>query len=333
MSSLVCVSVSTGLMLGSILLFSLCLRAAATSDSWLDCHWNLWKVTYNKTYPNEEEESCRELWEENLKLITEHNLVASLGLHSYELSMNHMGDLLQEVSESLDIFNLFNSDCSIFTNSSCAAKHGNVKSVSFCIQGAHRSCWAFSAVGALEGQLFKKTGKLVDLSPQNLVDCSSTPKYGNLGSDGGWVDSAFQYVIDNQGINSEASYPYTGRESQCHCNSSDRAANCSDYIRLPEGDEEALKQALGTIGPISVAVDSSRLEFIFYKRGVYSDAYCTKNLDHAMLAVGYGTLNGQDYWLVKNSWGTNWGEEGYIRMARNKNDQCGIAQFACYPIM
>uniref|UniRef100_A0A671VIM1 Cathepsin S n=1 Tax=Sparus aurata TaxID=8175 RepID=A0A671VIM1_SPAAU len=330
-------------MLGSILLFSLCLRAAATSDSWLDCHWNLWKVTYNKTYPNEEEEeSCRELWEENLKLITEHNLVASLGLHSYELSMNHMGDLVNGFNLKRHSFlfghcggNLTRAPSPFIRTSRAAVpdsidwrEKGYVTKVKD--QGAHRSCWAFSAVGALEGQLFKKTGKLVDLSPQNLVDCSSTPKYGNLGSDGGWVDSAFQYVIDNQGINSEASYPYTGR---CHCNSSDRAANCSDYIRLPEGDEEALKQALGTIGPISVAVDSSRLEFIFYKRGVYSDAYCTKNLDHAMLAVGYGTLNGQDYWLVKNSWGTNWGEEGYIRMARNKNDQCGIAQFACYPIM
>ncbi|XP_036928980.1 cathepsin S-like isoform X2 [Acanthopagrus latus] len=333
-----------GLMLASVLLFSLCLGAAATFDSRLDFHWNLWKKTHEKLYRNEDEEgSRRELWEQNLMLITKHNLEASLGIHTYELGMNHMGDLTPE--EILQYYATYIPPTDIqrapspFAGTSGAAvpdtvdwrEKGYVTKVK--MQGSCGSCWAFSAVGALEGQLFKKTGKLVDLSPQNLVDCSSTSRYGNLGCNGGYMHKAFQYVIDNQGIDSDASYPYTGRASQCNYNPSYRAANCSRYDFLPLGDEGALKQALATIGPISVAIDATRPRFAFYRSGVYDDPSCTKNVNHAVLAVGYGTLNGQDYWLVKNSWGTSFGDQGYIRMVRNKNDQCGIALYPCYPTM
>uniref|UniRef100_A0A671VH11 Cathepsin S n=1 Tax=Sparus aurata TaxID=8175 RepID=A0A671VH11_SPAAU len=342
-SSCVSLCVSTGLMLGSVLLFSLRLGAAATLDSRLDFQWDLWKKTHEKTYQNEVEEvSRRELWEENLMLINKHNLEASMGLHTYEMTMNHMGDLTpEEILQSYATFipptDIQRAPSSFDRTSSPPVpdtidwrKKGYVTKVKD--QRPCGSCWAFSAVGALEGQLFKKTGKLVDLSPQNLIDCSF--KYGNLGCKGGLMHNAFQYVIDNQGIDSDASYPYTGRQaSQCNYNPSYRAANCSRYDFLPEGDEGALKQALATIGPISVAIDATRPRFAFYRSGVYDDPSCTQKINHAVLAVGYGTLNGQDYWLVKNSWGTSFGDQGYIRMARNKNDQCGITQDACYPIM
>ncbi|XP_041799152.1 cathepsin S, ortholog2, tandem duplicate 1 [Chelmon rostratus] len=331
-----------GLMLGNLLLFSLCARAAAMFDSRLDVHWDLWKKTHEKTYQNEvEDASRRELWEKNLLLITMHNLEASMGLHTYELGMNHMGDMTPE--EIRQLFATLSPPTDIqrapsaFAGTSGAAvpdtmdwrEKGCVTSVK--MQGSCGSCWAFSAVGALEGQLAKKTGKLVDLSPQNLVDCSG--KYGNHGCNGGLMHYAFQYVIDNQGIDSDASYPYVGRGQQCRYNPAYRAANCSRYSFLPQGDEQALKQALATIGPISVAIDATRPRFTFYKSGVYDDQSCSQKVNHGVLAVGYGTLNGQDYWLVKNSWGSRFGDEGYIRMARNKNDQCGIALYACYPIM
>ncbi|CAB1334356.1 unnamed protein product [Coregonus sp. 'balchen'] len=279
------------MMLWRLLLTALCGTAVALFDPMLEQHWQMWKKTHGKNYQTEVEElGRREIWERNLRLISLHNLEASMDMHTYDLGMNHMGDM-----------------------------------------GSCGSCWAFSSVGALEGQLMKTTGKLIDLSPQNLVDCSS--KYGNKGCNGGFMDQAFQYVIDNQGIDSDQSYPYKGVQQQCSYNPAQRAANCSRYSFLPEGDEGALKEALATIGPISVAIDATRPLFAFYRSGIYNDPTCTKKVNHAVLAVGYGTLGGQDYWLLKNSWGLSWGDQGYIRMSRNKDNQCGIALYGCYPIM
>nr|XP_057909474.1 procathepsin L-like [Doryrhamphus excisus] len=328
-------------MLTSLLLLSLPVMAAAMLDSRLDDHWTMWKKTHKKWYRSEEEELHRRgLWEENLMMITLHNLEASMGTHTFQLSMNFMGDMTpDEIRKSMATLtpptDLQRSPESMWTSKDVPGSvdwrdHGYVTRVK--MQGSCGSCWAFSAAGALEGQWARTTGTLVDLSPQNLVDCSG--KYGNHGCNGGFMDRAFQYVIDNHGIDSDASYPYTGRQSeQCHYNPAHRAANCSSYNFLPKGDEDALKRALASIGPISVAIDASRPKFAFYKSGVYDDTSCTQKVNHGVLAVGYGTLNGHDYWLVKNSWGRSFGEEGYIRMARNKNNQCGVALFACYPVI
>ncbi|KAI1886033.1 hypothetical protein AGOR_G00209870 [Albula goreensis] len=278
-------------MFGSLLITVLCGTAVALINPDLDLHWEMWKEEHGKIYMFKAEESARrQIWEENLDWISLHNLEASMGMHTYDLGMNHLGDL-----------------------------------------GHCGSCWAFSAAGALEGQLMKTKGRLVSLSPQNLVDCSYD--YGNEGCHGGFMTQAFQYVIETGGIDSDFSYPYTGMEGQCNYDATISVANCSSYRFLPEGDEEALKRALAMVGPISVAIDASQPQFHFYRSGVYHDAACTQKVNHGVLAVGYGTLDGEDYWLVKNSWGRHFGDQGYIRMARNKNNQCGIALYACYPIM
>ncbi|CAF1005410.1 unnamed protein product [Didymodactylos carnosus] len=194
------------------------------------------------------------------------------------------------------------------------------------------SCWAFSATGSLEGQHFKKYSALVSLSEQNLVDCSG--KFGNMGCSGGLMDQAFAYIKANNGIDTEVSYPYEARNDVCRFNPENVGANDTGYTDIKSGSEADLQAAIATVGPISVAIDASHGSFQFYHSGVYNELQCSSvSLDHGVLAVGYDTTGTQDYYIVKNSWGTSWGNDGYIWMTRNKNNQCGIATMSSYPLV
>lgn len=197
-------------------------------------------------------------------------------------------------------------------------------------QGQCGSCWAFAATGALESQHFRKTGKLVSLSEQNLIDCTSA--YGCGGCNGGYIHKSFLYIRDNNGIDSEDYYTYLARQTSCHFERAYVAATDSGYALLTQGSEAELLKAVASIGPIAVAIHVSD-SFTYYHSGVYYDQFCDRQaLNHGVLVVGYGTdSKGGDYWLVKNSWSMSWGDQGYIKMARNRNNNCGIGMLSLYP--
>uniref|UniRef100_A0A667ZEY3 Cystein proteinase inhibitor protein salarin n=1 Tax=Myripristis murdjan TaxID=586833 RepID=A0A667ZEY3_9TELE len=311
------------------------LLAASTlglqDEATLDAQWEEWKLTHRKEYNGLVSEGMRRaIWVKNMRMIEAHNQEAALGLHSYELGMNHLGDMTSE--EVLNTIPIASAQKVVPVPVLSVVFYCFFLFVClFVFQGSCGSCWAFSAVGALEGQLAKKTGRLVDLSPQNLVDCDVK----SSGCKGGYMTTAFRYVQRNGGIDSEAAYPYVGKDQRCRYCWSGRAAQCKGFVEIPRGCERLLAVALYKVGPISVGIDASQSSFQFYQSGVYSDPGCNRaKINHAVLAVGYGvTASGKKYWIVKNSWSESWGDKGYILMARERRNLCGIADLASYPIM
>ncbi|CAL4994362.1 unnamed protein product [Urochloa decumbens] len=187
-------------------------------------------------------------------------------------------------------------------------------------------CWAFSAVAAIEGIHKIKTGQLVSLSEQQLLDCSTDSNYACYV--GGNMDNAFQYVISNGGITTEDAYQYTAVQDWCQ--SVQPAVTIRSYQDVPSYDENALATAVAN-QPVSVGVDANN--FQFYDGGVMTADSCGTDLNHAVTIIGYGTAeDGSQYWLIKNSWGETWGEGGYFKLERDVN-ACGVAIMASYPIV
>jgi len=315
-------------------------------DDHLSSSWTLFKKVHEKKYATAEEEAARRtIWEANLAMIRSHNFEADLGIHTFTLKMNQLGDMTREeiveqlnglkVNANIDMSELDRHTFVTPANVEIPAavdwrKQGYVTEVKD--QKQCGSCWAFSATGSLEGQHFRQAKSLTSLSEQNLVDCSG--KYGNLGCRGGLMDYSFQYIRDNKGIDTEISYPYEAIDNQCRFKAANVGATDTGFVDIKRANETDLQNAIATVGPISVAIDASQSSFHFYGSGVYNEPRCSPvQLDHGVLAVGYDTQGTQDYYIVKNSWGTVWGMQGYIWMSRNKNNQCGISTMSSYPLV
>lgn len=267
--------------------------AAAAADSLPS--WEEWKSLYSVKYNDPVEEAQRlAIWNINLQYVQAENAKN----HTYELGMTRFADLTTR--EFADTMTATRVDLSRKRGGSTFMVAQNVKipdSVDWRTkgivtgikdQGQCGSCWAFSTTGSLEGQHALKNGTLVSLSEQQLVDCSG--KFGNLGCDGGLMDDAFKYIQSNGGIDTEASYPYKAVDGKCVYDPANIGATCAGFTDIPTGNEDALTNAIATVGPISVAIDAGHISFQLYKSGVYNEPACSPtNLDHGVLAVGYGT--------------------------------------------
>ena len=318
------------------------------TESQYQTHYDEFIKKHNKPYHNNKSEYLQRynIFKQNLYKIYQHNLHADAGLHTYRMGVNEHADMTwNEFKLKMKGYthiehsvyrsaNTITYDKSIIQHVKDTVKEvdwvskGVVSEVKN--QGQCGSCWAFSATGSIESANAISTGKLVELSEQELVDCS-TPE-GNNGCNGGLMDYAFQWVIDNKGICAEQSYEYTASgPNQCSI-SCDSVVHISGFKDIPEGDEDSLLTAVATVGPISIAIEADQESFQFYSSGVL-DTECGTQLDHGVLLVGYGTTeDGIDFWNVKNSWGASWGNQGYIKLIRGKN-QCGVASAASYPIV
>nr|XP_039261669.1 procathepsin L-like [Styela clava] len=324
-----------------------------------DIFWREWKRSYDKSYTRAEDFFRKQMWERSLEHIADHNSRYTAGNVTFRVELNKFSDFgYTELRSKFTRTYLFSAKLQkskkvekrLPRNVDWRRRNGSCVS-SVKNQGGPGSCFAFSAVGAIEGQLCKKIGKLTGLSIQQILDC-------DLGNCGGYIDEIFKYIKRQGGIMSDVDYPYTSCLDcmQClvkdpkktfipkinrflcdsHCKYRYRIlkAKLQGFRRVPSTEED-LKRAVATIGPIAAGIDA-RFDFPMYSNhnDIYYEPRCSRRrLNHAVLVVGYGTNKKGDYWIVKNSWGTDWGASGYVRMSRNRGNNCGIATAAMYPIL
>ena len=298
--------------------------------------------TYEKVYHETEFYHRYEIFKNNLHFISAHNNRQGM---NYTVGVNRFADLtLDEFRDNFGGYNpatlQYRTQNKYFLGEHQASET-SPSSVNWVTKGAVTpvknqeqcgSCWAFSTTGAMEGAHYLKNNELVSFSEQQFVDCDHN---GDMGCNGGLPSQAIQYAVENGGVETESNYPYTGSDGTCDFVKKEVSGKFSGYKSVQTNSNNDMMNALAQ-QPVSVAINAVQSSFQFYTSGVYDDPSCPSSmseLDHAVLAVGYGSDNGNDYWLVKNSWSTQWGDQGYIKMARGKNvNTCGILDVPVYPV-
>jgi cathepsin F len=276
---------------------------------------------HNKEYASVEEFNSKfEIFRQNLAHV-EHTESFSpfMDVHQDEFStkLNLDASALAGLRASMNQYKLKNENIVVEDSLDWRTK-GAVSPVKN--QGQCGSCWAFSAVGNLEGLNFIKHGQLVTFSEQQLVDCDHN---GDQGCNGGLMDNAFQYLISNGGIETDKDYPYTGKGGACKVDKTKQVLKVVSFEDISKNEEEIAK-VLQEVGPLSVAVNAT--PFQFYAGGILKPTKTSCNparLNHGVTLVGLGEENGVKFWIIKNSWGSGWGEKGYIRLQRGTG-ACGV---------
>ena len=315
--------------------FALLLVSIAQTQGLYTQEFKDWAVKFDKNYATpEERDRSYQIYQTNdhhIKSVNSQNLTHKLGHNQfsdltpeyfYNTYVGHQDKHSYLDHRGTNVHEITNTD--IPSSIDWSAKGAVTKTKN---QGQCGSCWAFSTTGSLEGAYEIASGTLDSLSEQQLVDCDHDG--GDDGCNGGAMDNAYGWIESNGGICLDAAYPYAAVGQPCR-HTCKPAVTLTGHVDVPKGNETQLKAAIA-LGPVSIAIEADKSAFQFYTSGVFNDKTCGNKLDHGVLAVGYGTMSpGGDYYKVKNSWGSTWGDQGYILIAQH-NDICGIADAACYP--
>lgn len=335
--------------------------------------WNSFKINHRKNYKSQnEEDKKREIWRRKVLLIKKHNLRQKLGLETYSLAENSFVDYDESELNQKFGYNPKSYNPNLHSNSNRKVRQSNNRTIPFSVAFYVRptnvvlptsydarnvtlnnkrvslvtavknqlrcgSCWAFAGVDSISAQYMIKYGLLLNLSVQELTDCSTS--WGNNGCVGGSMQNVYTYSWSLNGLLNETQYPYKANNGTCLANaaSKPRFAATAGFVSI-QNNMINIQAALVNQGPLAIGINAGLATFTTYSTGVYSDLNCNPNIqNHAVLLIGYGTdiVNGVSvpYWLIKNSWGVGWGINGFAKILRTNGNLCGIMSNVMYPTL